>query len=123
LLPPVELAWVVVGARLSFAVALCAYVNNRFGVVMACQVSRRIGTCRAELDPHLPPQRAKQRTLFVVTATVRRRNTYELTLIGLVEVAFGIVGWDRGHCITRNRLFPIDGENREIEAPDSIVRG
>jgi hypothetical protein len=43
-----------------FAVALRARVERGFGIVVACQVSRRIGTPLAEFDSHVPPPKAKQ---------------------------------------------------------------
>jgi hypothetical protein len=105
LLPPVDLAWVVIGARPPPFVALRAHVKNCFRVVMTCQVSRSVGTHRAELDPHRPSDRAKLRTSTVVVGPVRRRNAFELTLVVLVRVARGIVCRGRGHCVTCNRLF------------------
>ena len=58
---PEGLAWVVVVARLSFAVTARADVKNAFGIVVRCQVLRRIGTPCAEFHSHLPPPEAKKR--------------------------------------------------------------
>jgi hypothetical protein len=60
-LPPVGWAWVVVGGRLSIAVARRADVKLPLGIVMACQILWRIGTARAQLDSHVLPPRAKQK--------------------------------------------------------------
>lgn len=49
-------------ARLLFAIALRAHVKHAFGIVVACQVSWRIGTPCAKLDPHVRPPEAKQQT-------------------------------------------------------------
>jgi hypothetical protein len=57
-----DLAWIVLGARLVFAVALRAHVKEAFGIVVACQVAWRIGTPCAELDPHVRPPEAGQQT-------------------------------------------------------------
>ena len=53
---------VMVGARLLLAVALRAHVKRALGIVVACQVSRRIGPPCAELDPHVRAPKAKQQT-------------------------------------------------------------
>jgi hypothetical protein len=55
-------AWVVIGAGLLLAVALSAHVKRAFGIVVACQISRRIRAPFAELDPHVPPPVLKQQT-------------------------------------------------------------
>jgi hypothetical protein len=69
-LPPVNLAWIIPGTRLLFAVALRAEVKCAFGIVVACQVVRQIGTPFAELDSHRPPPGA-----FPTVSETRRVET------------------------------------------------
>jgi ribosomal protein L37AE/L43A len=56
------LAWVVIGAGLLLAVALSADVKRAVRIVVACQISRRIGTPCAELEPHVRPLKTEQWT-------------------------------------------------------------
>ena len=92
-MPPVVSARVAVGARL-LAVTLRADVKNPFGVVMVCQVSRRIRTSWAELDSHVLPPMAKQqsssstRRPFAGGADTRSRPVVLLRLrsISLTEI-------------------------------------
>ena len=61
-LAPVGLAWVVIGAGVSLAVAPRAHVKHALGIVVTRQVPGCIGTTFAELDSHVPPPVAKRRT-------------------------------------------------------------
>jgi hypothetical protein len=42
-----------------FAIALRAHMKCGFGIVVACQVSRRIGAPRAEFDSHVPASQSE----------------------------------------------------------------
>ena len=79
-----------------FAVALRAGVQCSFGIVVVCQVVRRIGAPAAELDSHVPAPKAGR----------------------LDSICWPGVG---GICVLQT-LFPISGEAKAIEMNASIVR-
>ena len=65
-------------ARFLQPVAFCADVQHACGVVVTCEVSRRVRTMFAEPDPHLPPPDVKLQTflLSAVRASARVRSGF-----------------------------------------------
>jgi hypothetical protein len=95
----------VIGAGFVLAVALGAHVKRAFGIVVTCQISRRIGTLCAELDPHVRPLEAEQWTSwwFAGGAQTSSRplgslRLRSLSLAGIVDIlspAIGSSDWQR----------------------------
>src|SRR5216684_4999594 len=106
----------MLGGPPMFAVALRAHVKRGFGIVVAGQVSRRIGTPRAEFDSHVPPP-----GFFAVIGLVCRRGTHVIPIVGIIAVVLNRFGRDRGHSATCNRLFQYS-ETMMMEIDGSIVR-
>ena len=95
---------VVVRARPVPAVALCAGVKLSIGIVVACQISRCIGTICAEFRAHHPP------------------SAYRTLSVGRAAVALDLVGRTGGHLVPAIGSS-IGSETRSNETAASIVRG
>jgi hypothetical protein len=113
-------ARIVPGARFLQPVAFCADVQHACGVVVTCEVSRRVRTAFAGPDPHLPSPDAKAFLLSAARASAGVRSGFRasglpqlrwISLAGAAGIASPAIGLSDGR------------QTRRFETPGSIVRG
>ena len=101
------LAWIVPGARLLLPFAFRADLQHAFGVVVTCEVSRRVRTMFAEPDPHLPPPDVKLQTFLLSAARASATVRSGFRASGLPQLRG--IGRNGGHCVTCDRVMRLAG--------------